>query len=638
MVTRGAARRACEALASVAAAWAIAVHLTGGIVLSIGELAVTSRNPLNAWIVAAAAGILALALSFPRPRRALAEDADVWRRRALNARARARAHASHLPAALVAVVAAGALVLDWAAARPLWLDEQMVALNVRDRPAADLVGALWLEQSAPFGWLVLQRAVYVALGDGERALRLLPMLMAVATLAAAWWVGRRWLGAAGATVLVVLFAFGEWVLYYALELKPYSGDVFFALWLPALAAWALEAPDARGRLRRQALWWTGAALAQWVSNGAMLVAPGCALVLCLATWRLAGWPASWRFASLGVVWLASFALNYVVTLRHALASDFLGDYWAFALRPEGAGPLGTVAWLVAALEPLALKPAGTEWGLLLWAAAAAGLVAGAPRPLAWLMATVPLSAFVLASLQLVPLFERLSLWIVPSLYVAVALLADRALRRPATPLPLAWRQRGLAGIAVVAVALVGADVVRRGAGEMRRTTGSNHALDDRRGVAWLLQQGRPGDVVLTTRLALPAVWWYGGVDLGAPGGSRLADGSPVMEVAYRAPGEACDEASLARALRGRDRALVYFGFRFDDVPAGFDGLLIDRLLELGTVRAVETFASTGRAVVVDLGVPTGGSWEFPLTLGEADDADDDVPPAGCLDVRPARRW
>lgn len=609
-----------------------------GWVLAVGELAVTSRSPLNAWIVAGVAGILAATLSFPRPGRALADDVGVWRRRALAARASARANAGRLPAALVAVTAAGALVLDWAARRPLWLDEQMVALNLRDRPVADLAGALWLEQSAPFGWLALQRAVYLTLGDGERALRLLPMLMAVATLAAAWWVGRRWLGAAGATVLVVLFAFGEWVLYYALELKPYSGDVFFSLWLPALAAWALEAPDARGRLRRQALWWTSAALAQWVSNGALLVTPGCALVLCLATWRREGWPASWRLASLGFVWLGSFVLNYAVTLRHALGSDCLGDYWAFALRPDGAGPLDTLAWLMTTLEPLALKPGGTAWGLLFWAVAAAGLMAGAARPLAWVMATVPLSAFVLGSLQLVPLFERLSLWVVPSLYVAVALLADRALRRPAAPVRWPWWQRGLAGVAVVAVAIVGADVVRRGVGEMRRTTDANHALDDRRGVAWLLQQGRPGDVVLTTQLALPAVWWYGGVDLGATGGARLADGSPVMEVAYRAPGEACDETSLADALRGRDRALVYFGFRFDDVPAGFDGLLIDRLRELGTVRAVETFAATGRAVVFEIGVPSDGSWEFPVTLGEADDADDDVPLEGCLDVRPARRW
>lgn len=637
-MTRDSARRACEALAGVAAVWALVVQLTGGFVLSLGDLSLTSRSSRNAWSAAVVSGLLAWVLARPRVARAFAEDRAVWRRRTAGMWSILRANRAHLPAAVVALVAAGAQLADWAAARPLWLDEQMIALNLRERSLADMTGGLWLDQSAPFGWLALQRAALLALGDGERVLRLLPMLMAVGTLAVAWWVGRRWLNGAAATALVTLFALGEWVLYYAHELKPYSGDVFFALWLPALVAWATDAPDVRTGLRRQGAWWGSAALAQWISNGALLVTPGCAIVLCVVVWRRAGPAAAWRTASLGVLWVVSFGAHYVLALRHAIASDSLAEYWAFAMRPDGAGPLDTLGWLWLQLAPLALKPAGTEWGLLLWATATAGIIWSARRPLAWAVAAAPLSAFALASLQIVPLFERLSLWVVPALYVAVALLIDRALGPAGAPVPRGWWRRGLATAAVAGVAVIGADVAARGVGEMRRTTAANHALDDRRGVAWLLQQARPGDVVLTTRLALPAVWWYGDVELAAAGGRRLPDGSPILEVDYRAPGDACDDGALARALDGRARALVYLGFRFDDVPAGFDRWLIERVRDIGVVRATETFADTGRAVVFDLGVPDDDAWEFPVSLGGVDDADDDVPLEGCLDVRPARAW
>ena len=48
------------------------------------------------------------------------------------------------------------------------------------------------------------------------------------------------------------------------------------------------------------------------------------------------------------------------------------------------------------------------------------------RALALLFATVPVAAVLLAALRVVPFYERLTLWMVPSLYVGVALLADVA--------------------------------------------------------------------------------------------------------------------------------------------------------------------------------------------------------------------
>ena len=64
---------------------------------------------------------------------------------------------------------------DWAGGRPLWLDEQMIALNIRERTVSELTGALWLDQSAPPGLAATERAAMLAFGVGETALRFVPV-------------------------------------------------------------------------------------------------------------------------------------------------------------------------------------------------------------------------------------------------------------------------------------------------------------------------------------------------------------------------------------------------------------------------------------------------------------------------------
>ena len=102
--------------------------------------------------------------------------------------------------------AAGALLLgvEWQWGRMLWLDEEMIAINLRDRSMRELAGTLSLGQAAPYGWLVLQRTMLLAGGTGERTLRLIPLVFGMATLATASWSGRRWMTAAGALSLVFL--------------------------------------------------------------------------------------------------------------------------------------------------------------------------------------------------------------------------------------------------------------------------------------------------------------------------------------------------------------------------------------------------------------------------------------------------
>jgi hypothetical protein len=313
-------------------------------------------------------------------------------------------------------------------------------------------------------------------------------------------------------------------------------------------------------------------------------------------------------------------------------------YWAFALPPENAGLADTLGWMATQLEPVAHKPGGTElWGAF-WLLAAVGLaLLGRTRPVLGIaLALVPLTGFALAGLRAVPLYERLALWILPALYVGVSATLGTALgavrRSP--------RFLVIAGGAVLAggAALIAYDIAARGAHDYKYRfdpDAGNHQLDDRAGVQWLMSQRRRGDVLLSTYLALPAVWWYGGASIANPERGREVRGVPFLQVFYRDQ-SGCSSARVAAALRDYRRALVYFGFRFDDVPPGFDQLLMDLLAQLGGVTGYERFSGAGVSLVVDFTEPPMVEG-FRLPRRPGIEMPDQRPP-GCLGLRTARRW
>jgi hypothetical protein len=522
------------------------------------------------------------------------------------------------------------------------VDEEMLALNVRDRSLAQLAGSLWLNQSAPYGWLVLERLVMLTLGRSEPAVRLLTVALGIGTLAVATWIGRRWMTPFGAAVLVALCAFSEWLVFFVLELKHYSGDTFWALLLPALASRSLDiSRDSPPSLRTTATWWLAAAIGIWFGNGAVFVTPACAVVLVIVSWRRAGWRGASLAAAPAAVWVASFAADYFFVLRHALSNPVLKEYWAFAFPPVGEGVDVTLSWLVRLPEPFAVKPGSSGLPFLFWTVGAIGLGVSFVRrqTLGLMFATVPLSALVLALLLIVPTFERLSLWVVPALYVAVALCADAAVwlaSRRRWPRLVAGGAAAIAGIAVLAV---GSNVVWRGVRSLQaRGVSNNYGLDDRSSIRLLLASHRTGDAVVTTHFGLVALWWYGGFDVSdAERTGHLPDGSPLFELRHVPDERGCTAAvaELDAAFRGRDRVAMYLGFRLNVLPENFDRLVMRDLTGRGSLVQYKRYADDSLVVTFQLreNAQPGG------VSGPTREATDSATiPAGCVSVIPARRW
>jgi hypothetical protein len=632
-------------LCALSTIWAAIVSFVGGLILQLGTIRVSSHNPRNAVLIAVVCMAAVWALSTGRHGGPLKDEWIWWIRQGRAAASLLQPVRRWLPRSALTTpvtIAAIGISLDiflWAGPPPLWLDEEAIALNIRDRSFADLAGPLWLGQSAPFGWLVMQRVIVLTLGTSELALRLIPLLFGIATVVTAVWVGHRWMGKAGTVALVVVCGAAESLTHYRFEVKHYTADGFWGLLLPALAVWAIEGANPSQRMRRAIGWWLVAAVAHFFANGALLVTPACAVVLLLLVWRRDGRQAAATFVLVGLVWIAAFLVNYQLSIRNAHESAYLRGFWASALPPESAGLIDRAQWLIDRVQPLARDPGGTQLWKSLWLLAICGFTFAMKPSLGGMFSTVPLAAFAFAALGLVPLRERLAIWIVPSLYVGLALAIDKAVRvaRHAGP-GQSWLIRGVATAVLLVAVHLCVDISRRGWSnrEVKRIRDSKHRLDDARSARWLMARYQPGDAIIATRLTWPALWWYGEIPLGEPTapGPRGIDWEAMYEVAYSSPGPACERKPLQHALMNHRRVLVYIGFR--DERKGFDELLLRELGEIGAVIEVEQFADLSRLAVIQVGDSRAGAVE--VVAARRNIVDASPPLDGCARVRPAEVW
>jgi hypothetical protein len=97
----------------------------------------------------------------------------------------------HLPVVFVALGVLARL-RQWLGGRSLWLDEVLIADNIVHRGFGELATAPLLHfQVAPVIWLEVEHLATVLFGDGERALRLVPLLAGLGVVWLSWITARR---------------------------------------------------------------------------------------------------------------------------------------------------------------------------------------------------------------------------------------------------------------------------------------------------------------------------------------------------------------------------------------------------------------------------------------------------------------
>ncbi|MGD8277549.1 MAG: hypothetical protein PVH00_05960, partial [Gemmatimonadota bacterium] len=128
-------------------------------------------------------------------------------------------------AAAFALGGIGLRVYQFLQDRSLHIDEAALALNIRDRTFAGLLAPLDYGQTAPIGYLWVQKAVMLAFGESEFVLRAFPLAAGIAAVVLFAYLARRVLPSHLLAPAIAIFAFGRYSIYWASDLKPYSIDL-----------------------------------------------------------------------------------------------------------------------------------------------------------------------------------------------------------------------------------------------------------------------------------------------------------------------------------------------------------------------------------------------------------------------------
>lgn len=459
--------------------------------------------------------------------------------------------------------------------RSLWADEASLAYNLANRTFSGLTQSLDFEQGAPIGFLFIEKLLVVAFGNVDQVMRLFPLFSGIASVYLIYRIAQAHI--TGGWFAGLLFAISWYPIYYSSELKQYSSDVMMCLLAVFLASRCLRA----GATSRDFLiLGIGGAISIWVSHPSAFILAGIGSALFIAAiTRTRAIPIAW-LAGLGIVWAASFGTEYLVSLRHLIADDYLQDYWRNAFLPFP--PWRNLGWLLKTYFSLLLMTLNTTDQILVFAVPILGLIGGLSllyrdRIIAILVISPFLIALIASALQKYPLKDRFMLFLVPFVLILITEGLGSIYRFVAR-----WH----AGVARVVVAFPALALFFLPVGNTFQLFLSPYNKSDIKPIiAYVAEHRQVDETIYVYHSSEPAFAYYAPLyDIGA-GEILIGYDTPRKRTAFQ--GFIQD----IKSLRGRDRVWFIFSDINDcggcngDMQAYYEQYLNDFGILLGSVHA-----------------------------------------------------
>ena len=246
---------------------------------------------------------------------------------------------------------------------PLSGDEAKLSLSWIDRGFLELLEPLEAWQIAPGLFMWSNLAVVRLLGFSEHSLRLLPLVLGVASVLLMRHLALRSLPRVAALLTVAVFSVSYYPIRLASEAKPYSADLFFSLVLTILAVEAWKQP-------RQLRWLVGLAIVAPIAIGisfpSVFIVGGVGLALLPTIWRQGRWRQRLAWSAFAGLSLAAFAFFWfwLIQGQFQRAAEIAANlsYWDAGF-PSLEDPFGIPRWLLTAHTGRTFSyPLGTENG------------------------------------------------------------------------------------------------------------------------------------------------------------------------------------------------------------------------------------------------------------------------------------
>jgi hypothetical protein len=327
----------------------------------------------------------------------------------------------------VLLIGAGLRVGQYAMGEALWYDELALARNLVEKSFHELATLpLDYAQVAPPGFLLIEKLAITVLGNNEYALRLFPLLCAVAALPLFAAVARRTLEPRTVLLAVTLFSLSSTIIGFGSQMKQYSTDVAATLLMTALTLRWWERRHVNGAVSGALLLGAVGLVAVWFSHTAVLVLAGLGVALLLEAGRDRG--SLWSLVPIAILWCAGMLAAVTLALKTMSPSThaYMAAYWAEGFMPLPLWSGDNALWLWRAFRSYFQRqfryPLPAAWVLLM-------LLGGVTllRHRRWpaLVIFGPLAVALLASAShQYPFSERVSLFLVPGSLLLVAEGAD----------------------------------------------------------------------------------------------------------------------------------------------------------------------------------------------------------------------
>lgn len=316
-------------------------------------------------------------------------------------------------AAVLTLLLLGALlrIRQYLAGRSLWVDEAMLALNIVNRGFAGMFMPLDYDQGAPIGFLLVEKIFNSILGKNELALRLFPLLVGLLSLWLFYLLLKRTANGAGLLITLALFALNPRLVYYSSEVKQYIVDVAVTLSLLLIAAPLFKLSPRK----KDFIWLTVAGvIALWFSHPGLFVLAGIGLALVIMYLMRRDYTSLRFIIVVGTLWVLNIAFLYLLILKDLSQNAYMREYWLGAFLPMP--PWSDAGWFSRSIS----ANIGSQFGMpyLPLLAFLLMLVGWAvlfrrQREYAAAFACILLVALTASALQLYPLMERMTLFLVP---------------------------------------------------------------------------------------------------------------------------------------------------------------------------------------------------------------------------------
>jgi Dolichyl-phosphate-mannose-protein mannosyltransferase len=355
----------------------------------------------------------------------------------------------------VLFVGASLRIIQYALGEVLWYDELAIVRNLVEKSVRDLLTApLDHAQVAPPGFTLIEKAAITALGNNEYALRLFPLLCALASLPLFAEVARRVLPPGAALLAFTLFSLSPTIISFGSQVKQYSTDLAAALLLMELTLRWWERRHRYGAGAVAALLGAAGFAAVWFSHTAVLVLAGLGAALLIecayrrersSLWSLL--PAA-ILSGVGMLGAILVALQNLSPSTHA----YMQAYWVEGFMPFPPLSGDEATWLWRAFRSFfhrQLRYPIPGVGVLLMVLGAVTLIKR--RHWSALVMLAPIGvAFLASAMHRYPVGERVSLFLLPSILLLLTEGVDRVRRVVAAR----WRPLGAAVVALAVLTSV----------------------------------------------------------------------------------------------------------------------------------------------------------------------------------------